>query len=82
MRRYDELRLAEALVPDRNVLKPGTARPTPHPEERDGIFVNQLWQKASSGATPVACEASIVADSYRIRRQLAHWVESGALTSA
>ena len=82
MRRHDEFQLAAALVPDKNVLKPGPGRPTPHPEERDGIFVNELWQKASSGATPVECEASIATDSYRIRRQLAHWVEAGALTSA
>ena len=79
MRRYDELQLTAALVPDTTVLKPTQVRPTPHVEEQDGIFVNKLWLSAREGVTPRECEAAIAADSFRIRRQLAHWVESGAL---
>ena len=82
MRRYDEFQRTAALVPDHAVLKPGTARATPHPDELDGMFVNELWQKAGAGTTPTGCEAEIAADCFRIRRQLAHWVESGALTNA
>ena len=82
MRRYDELQQAAALVPDDLKLKPTQVRPEHHPDELDGMLVNGLWNLASGGATPRECEAALKADSYRIRRQLAHWMESGALTSA
>jgi hypothetical protein len=82
MRRYDELQQASALVPDDLKLKPTQVRPDHHPDELDGMFVNDLWKLASGGATPRECEASLKADSYRIRRQLVHWMETGALTSA
>ncbi len=82
MRRYDELQQATALVPDDLKLKPTEVRPEHHPDELDGMFVNRLWKLASGGATPGECEAALKADSFRIRRQLAHWMETGALTSA
>ncbi len=82
MRRYDELRQASALVPDDLKLKPTDVRPEPHPDELDGMFVNRLWRLASGGATPRECEGALTADSYRIRRQLAFWMESGALAAA
>ena len=79
MRRYDELQQTVALVPDDMKLAATAVRPERHPDEVDGIFVNGLWNLASGGATALECEQSLAADSYRIRRQLAHWVESGAL---
>jgi hypothetical protein len=82
MRRYDELQLATALVPDDLKLKPTDARPEHHPDELDGMFVNRLWKLASGGATPAECEASLKTGSFRIRRQLAHWMEAGALKGA
>jgi len=82
MRRYDELQQAAALVPDDLKLKRTAVRPDHHPDELDGMFVNGLWKLASGGATPLDCEAALKADSYRIRRQLAHWMETGALTAA
>ena len=82
MRRYDELQQAAALVPDDLKLKPTDVRPEHHPDELDGMFVNRLWKLASGGATPGDCDGALTADSYRIRRQLAFWVESGALTAA
>jgi hypothetical protein len=82
MRRYDELQQAAALVPDDLKLKRTGVRPDHHPDELDGMFVNGLWKLASGGATPRDCEAALKADSYRIRRQLAHWLETGALTAA
>src|SRR6266545_3169030 len=81
MRRYDELQQAAALVPDDLKLKPTDVRPEPHPDEQDGMVVNRLWKLASGGATPGDCDGALTADSYRIRRQLAFWVESGALTA-
>ncbi len=82
MRRYDELQQATALVPDDLKLMPTDVRPEHHPDELDGMFVNSLWKLASGGATPAECEASLKTDSFRIRRQLAHWVEAGALKGA
>ncbi len=81
MRRYDEFQQAAALVPEDMKLKPTGAKPTSHPDEHDGILVRNLWTRVSQGATPRECEAEIRADSYRIRRMLAHWAESGALTA-
>jgi len=79
MRRYDELRQLSALVPDDARLKTTALRPDHHPDERDGMFVNGLWKLASTGSTPTQCENALAADAYRVRRQLAHWVETGAL---
>ena len=82
MRRYDELQQAAALVPDDLKLKPTEVRPEHHADELDGMLINGLWKLVSGGATPRECEAALKVDSYRIRRQLAHWMETGALTSA
>lgn len=79
MRRYDGFQQALALVPDDMKLKSTAVRPEPHPDEIDGMFVNGLWNLASGGATALECERSLAAEPYRIRRQLAHWVEMGAL---
>jgi len=81
MRRYDELQQARALVPDEMLLRPTSVKPTPHPDERDGMLVNTLWTAVSKGATPLQCEAGAAADSYRIRRLLTHWVDMGALAT-
>jgi hypothetical protein len=79
MRRYDEFQQAAVLVPDEMVLKATEAKPMPHPEEKDGILVNDLWTAISQGKTARECESELRADSYRIRRLLAHWVETGGL---
>jgi hypothetical protein len=79
MRRYDELQEAAALVPDDVQLVKTSERPTPHPSEKDGSFLQALWERASQGGTPLAFEESVASDSYRVRRVLAHWVEQGAL---
>lgn len=81
MRRYDEFQQAAALVPDDVVLKATDVRPTAHANEKDGILMKDLWTVASRGSTPRQCEGEVRADSYRIRRLLAHWVESGALVA-
>ncbi len=82
MRRYDEFQQARALVPDDILLKPTSAKPTSHPDEKDGILVKGLWTAVANGATPLQCEGSVAADCYRIRRLLAHWVDTGALAAA
>jgi hypothetical protein len=80
MLRYDELAETSAVIPDDVRLKATDVRPERHPEELDGMFVNGLWRLVSSGSTPLECEAALSADACRIRRQIAYWVESGALT--
>jgi hypothetical protein len=82
MRRYDELQETAAIVPDDARLKATDVRPEHHPDELDGIFVNGLWKLASGNSTPLECEAALTAGAYRVRRQLAHWVENGALVGA
>ena len=79
MRRYDELQEASAMVPDDAFLVVAGAKPTPHPGEKDGSFLQGLWQLAKKGGTPLDFEGAVASDSYRIRRVLAHWVEEGAL---
>jgi len=79
MRRYDEFQEAQVLVPDDVRLERGTVNATPPAGEKDGSFLQALWERASQGATPLDCEAAVASDSYRIRRTLAHWVEQGAL---
>ncbi len=79
MRRYDEFQEAAVLVPDTVVLVRTEVTATPHPTEKDGSFLQAVWERASQGGTPLDCEAAVASDSYRIRRALAHWVESGAL---
>jgi len=82
MRRYDELQQAAALVPDEIALKASEVKPTAPAEEKDGILLRELWNRASGGATPKECESAVKADSYRIRRLLVHWVSTGSLVAA
>jgi Domain of unknown function (DUF4388) len=82
MRRYDEFQRFSALVPDETVLKQTGSKPTPEPEEPDTSFQQGVWAKAVSGLSACAIEAAVVADSFRIRRLLARWVEDGSLKPA
>ena len=58
---------------------PTSTKPSAHPGEKDGTFLQALWERASQGGTPEEMEKAVASDSYRIRRVLAHWVEQGAL---
>jgi len=79
MRRYDEFQESAVLVPDTVFLERTSVAATPFPGEKNGSFLQALWERASHGATPVDCEKVVESDSYRIRRVLAHWVEEGSL---
>jgi len=79
MRRYDEFQEMAVLVPDTVQLDPTSTKPSAHPNEKDGTFLQALWERASQGGTPEQFEKAVASDSYRIRRVLAHWVEQGAL---
>ncbi|HEV2719263.1 MAG TPA: DUF4388 domain-containing protein [Thermoanaerobaculia bacterium] len=81
VRRHDELQRMAAFVPDDLRAAKGNAKPAPLEEETDAALVREVWLKASSG-TPVAeCEHALPADSYRVRRLIAHWIEQGALVT-
>jgi len=71
-----------AVVLDERVLRPTGASPKPPPGETDGQLLNDLWTAVEQGATPAQFEATATVDSLRVRRILAHWLESGALTPA
>ncbi|HQR44633.1 MAG TPA: DUF4388 domain-containing protein [Thermoanaerobaculia bacterium] len=79
MRRYDEFQRAAALVPDDLYLASSGQKPTALAEETDAVLQQQVWARAAAGASPRLCEESIPADSFRIRRLFAHWLEEGSL---
>ena len=80
VRRHDEFRRAAAVVPDGARLKP-TGKPRTIVPDEDPAFGPPLWAEIEAGRTPLECEARIPADSFRVRRLLAHWVEEGALAA-
>jgi hypothetical protein len=79
IRRYDELRNMEAIVPDHVRLVSSGMKPAIFSEEKDGLLFRDLWNAVHQGATPLECEAKIACDAYRIRRLLVHWLESGSI---
>jgi len=79
LRRCDELHRAVLLVPDESALEPTGVQPRGCKGERDMPFLKALWRKASSGVPAIVCEEGVGADAYRVRRQVAYWVEHGAL---
>ena len=82
LRRYDEFQQARALVPDKLLLKPTGVKPSRPADEKNDTFLQSLWKTIAPSASAAACEEAVPADSYRIRRTLAHWLEQGALQPA
>src|SRR5262245_8837310 len=82
MRRHDEVQQYKSLIPDDTRLRAKAQKPLPLQGERDGLLFRDLWLAVQNGATPIDCEASIAHDSYRIRRLLSHWLESGIIETA
>jgi hypothetical protein len=81
VRRHDELQTMIALVPDGMKLTKTSVKPTPHDDENDPTLVRDVWMSAAAGTTVAECEAKVATDSYRIRRLVAHWLETGALVA-
>ncbi|HVT44558.1 MAG TPA: hypothetical protein VMT00_09220 [Thermoanaerobaculia bacterium] len=81
IQRHGAFAQARVLVPDRASLEPTGERPQPHPDEIDPILTREVWLAACSGAPPVEWQNAL-AHSWRARRLLAHWTESGALRLA
>jgi hypothetical protein len=82
LRRRDSFDIARAIVPDDAIFGPKTSEPRPHPDEKDGLVTKDVWEAAIGGQSPRACEASVAADSFRIRRLYLHWLEEDALEPA
>jgi hypothetical protein len=82
IRRHDELKQLSILVSDDLILKATSNKPTPDSEETDPSVVREVWLKASSGTRVAEWESQIVADAYRVRRLVSHWLEEGALQAA
>ena len=82
LRRRESFDIARAIVPDDAIFGPKTSEPRPHPDEKDGLVTRDVWEAAIGGQSPRACEASIAADSFRIRRLYLHWLEEDALEPA
>jgi hypothetical protein len=66
-------------VPDDLYLGASGQKPTALADESDGVLQQQVWARASQGASPRLCEETIPADSFRIRRLFTHWLEEGSL---
>ena len=81
VRRHDELQTMIALVPDGMKLTKTNVKPTPPEDEKDPTLVRDIWMSAASGTTVAECEAKVATDSYRIRRLVSHWLETGALVA-
>jgi hypothetical protein len=79
VRRYDELREADALLPSHARLAAKSNQPTQLPQEKDGLLFRELWNAVRNGATPHECESVVQADAYRVRRLLVHWIETGCI---
>ncbi|HEX7254055.1 MAG TPA: hypothetical protein VF376_14335 [Thermoanaerobaculia bacterium] len=82
LRRRERFDIARAIVPDDAIFGPKTSEPRPHPHEKDGLVTRDVWEAAIGGQSPRACEASVAADSFRIRRLYLHWLEEDALEPA
>jgi hypothetical protein len=81
MRRVDEFRQAEALIPEGAAYVATGKKPTRVEDEGDESFLRELWRKASSGIPAIQCEKEFPVDAYRIRRCFEHWLQEGALSA-
>ncbi len=79
LRRYDELQVAQAVVPDDGTYRTTERKPVPLADETDLVLSRTVWLRASSGATPGQVEREIAVDAFRVRRLYAHWLEAGCL---
>jgi hypothetical protein len=79
MRRSDELRVAEALVPGDLPLVARVQDPPPVTDEDDQGLTRGLWALLVDGQTVSECEEALAVDAFRVWRAAAAWVEAGAL---
>jgi hypothetical protein len=83
LRRQDELRRLEALVPrDALLLAKVKGSPPAVAGETDSALLSTLWEAVNGGAAAGDCERLAAVDSYRVWATLASWLESGAIAIA
>jgi hypothetical protein len=82
MKRSDELRLAEALVPSDVPLAALVEGPPPVPDEEDPGLIQGVWAALAAGRTVSECEKALAVDAFRVWRAAACWVEARALEPA
>jgi hypothetical protein len=82
MKRSDELRLAEALVPSDVPLAAVVEGPPPVPDEEDAGLIQGVWAALAAGRTVSECEKALAVDAFRVWRAAACWMEAGALEPA
>jgi hypothetical protein len=82
MKRSDELRVAEALVPGEVPLVARVEECPPVPDEDDVGLTRGLWAALGGGRTVSECERALAVDAFRVWRAAARWVEAGALEPA
>ena len=78
LRRFDELQRLESRVPDDATFE-ATGRPPTVANEWDIDLVTRLWERATGGESPLACEEALGVDAWQVRRCLAHWLEDASL---
>jgi hypothetical protein len=83
LRRQDELRRLEALVPrDALLLAKVKGSPPAVAVETDSALLGTLWGVVNNGAAVGDCERLAAVDPYRVWATLAAWLESGAISVA
>lgn len=82
LRRHDELGPLRAIVPDDARFERGEANPSLLPDEEDREFSAGLWRLVVSRMSAEECERRMATDPFRVRRMLAHWMETGAIVVA
>ena len=78
LRRSDELPRLSRRVPDDATFE-ATGRAPTVANEWDIDVVTSLWERATGGASPLACEEALGVDAWQVRRCLAHWLEDASL---
>ena len=79
LRRQDELRRLEALVPRDALLRAKTSEVPAVAAGTDAALLSTLWGAVNNGAAVSDCERLAAVDPYRVWATLAAWLESGAI---
>lgn len=77
--RARELQRTSAIVPEDLPFEATGAAPGTVVDEPDYDLIVALWERSCSRVTARRMEAELAADSFRILRPLAQWLEEGAL---
>ena len=79
LKRSRQVAVASGLVPDDAPLEATGEAPLTVLDEPEYDLVVTIWQRATSQVTLREMEAQLAADTFRILRPLAQWLEQGSL---